>query len=61
MSGDLVDGMEVATVNGETITINVDASGVSINGSANVAMADIETSNGIVHIIDAVLLPPAEQ
>jgi len=60
MSGDLVDGMEVVTVNGETITINVDASGVSINGSANVAMADIETSNGIVHVIDSVLLPPTE-
>jgi len=60
MSGDLTDGMEVVTVNGETITINVDASGVSINGSANVAMADIETSNGIVHVIDTVLLPPAE-
>jgi len=60
MSSDLTDGMQAVTVNGETITINVDASGVSINGSANVAMADIETSNGIVHVIDTVLLPPAE-
>ena len=60
MSSDLTDGMQAVTVNGETITINVDANGVSINGSANVAIADIETSNGVVHVIDSVLLPPTE-
>lgn len=32
--------------------------GVSINGSANVTAADIEASNGVIHVIDAVLLPP---
>ncbi|MDF1576569.1 MAG: fasciclin domain-containing protein [Bacteroidales bacterium] len=32
--------------------------GVSINGSANVSSADIEASNGVIHAIDAVLLPP---
>ena len=32
--------------------------GVSINGSANVTSADIEASNGVIHAIDAVLLPP---
>jgi len=57
-SDQLTDGMQVVTVNGETITIGVTADGVSINGSANVAIADIETSNGIVHVIDSVLLPP---
>jgi uncharacterized surface protein with fasciclin (FAS1) repeats len=60
MAGDLTDGMVVQTVNGESITINVSEAGVSINGSANVAMADIVTSNGIVHVIDSVLLPTAE-
>jgi uncharacterized surface protein with fasciclin (FAS1) repeats len=60
MSGDLVDGMVVQTVNGESITINVTDAGVTINGSATVALADIETSNGVVHVIDTVLLPPTE-
>jgi len=60
MSGDLVDGMVVETVNGGTITINVSDAGVTINGGATVAIADIETSNGVVHVIDAVLLPSAE-
>jgi len=60
LSSDLTDGMVVETVNGESITINVSDDGVSINDSATVAIADIETSNGIVHVIDAVLLPPTE-
>jgi len=60
MAGDLTDGMVVETVNGESLTINVSAAGVSINGSANVAIADIITSNGVVHVIDAVLLPATE-
>jgi len=60
MSGDLTDGMVVETVNGESITINVSNTGVSINGSATVTSADIQTNNGVVHIIDSVLLPLTE-
>lgn len=61
LASDLTDGMEVETVNGQTITINVSAAGeVSINGSTAVTMADITTSNGVVHVIDNVLLPEAE-
>jgi len=60
MAGDLVDGMTVQTVNGETITINVSATGqVSINGAATVVAADVAASNGVIHLIDGVLLPPA--
>ncbi len=58
MSTDLSDGMKAATVNGAEITITT-ADGAKVNG-ANVAMADIEASNGVVHVIDAVILPPAE-
>ena len=54
LSTDLADG-QVATVNGEDVTIAV-TDGVTVNG-ANVATADIETSNGVIHVIDAVLLP----
>jgi uncharacterized surface protein with fasciclin (FAS1) repeats len=31
-----------------------------LNGSAMVIQADIETSNGVIHVIDAVILPPEE-
>ncbi|MGI9658429.1 MAG: fasciclin domain-containing protein [Gaiellaceae bacterium] len=54
LSTDLADG-QVATVNGEEVTIAV-TDGVTVNG-ANVVTADIETSNGVIHVIDAVLLP----
>ena len=55
LSSDLSSG-DVATVNGEEVTIVVDG-GVTVNG-ATVVTADIETSNGVIHVIDAVLLPP---
>ena len=60
MAADLTDGMVVTTVNGKTITINVSDAGVSINGGAKVTMADIHTTNGVVHVIDAVLLPATQ-
>ena len=58
MSTDLSDGMKAATVNGAEVTITT-ADGAKVNG-ANVVMADVEASNGVVHVIDAVILPPAE-
>ena len=57
MSTDLSDGMTAATVNGAEVTIGT-TDGVTVNG-ANVTAADIEASNGVVHVIDAVILPPA--
>ena len=56
---DLSDGMTVSTVNGAELTIGVSDAGVTVN-DANVVMADIETSNGTIHVIDSVLLPPTE-
>ena len=55
MSTDLVDDMKAATVQGGEITIDLD-NGVMIN-DANVTTADIETSNGVIHDIDKVILP----
>lgn len=55
MSTDLSDDMEAATVQGETVTIDLD-SGVQVEG-ANVVIADVETSNGVIHVIDTVILP----
>ena len=56
-STDLSDGMTAATVNGADITVDL-SDGVMIN-DATVVTADIEASNGIIHVIDSVLLPPA--
>jgi uncharacterized surface protein with fasciclin (FAS1) repeats len=55
MSTDLTDGMTAATVNGGDLTIDL-SDGVKVNG-ATVTAADIETSNGVIHVIDTVILP----
>lgn len=57
MSGDLSDGMTAATVQGEQVEIKT-MGGVSIDG-ASVLNADIEASNGVIHVIDSVILPDA--
>lgn len=57
-ASDLTDGMTAQTVSGEIITFGVSGAGVTVNG-ANVVTADIEASNGIIHVIDTVLLPSA--
>jgi uncharacterized surface protein with fasciclin (FAS1) repeats len=59
MSTDLSDGMEVETVNGATIMIKVNDDGTVQINDATVATADIETSNGVIHVIDKVLIPPS--
>jgi uncharacterized surface protein with fasciclin (FAS1) repeats len=49
---------EVETVNGAKITVTLDGDKVMLNGTASVAVADLEAGNGVVHVIDAVILPP---
>ena len=58
MSGDLSDGMSLETVQGEEVTISITDGNVMVN-DANVVQADIETSNGVIHVIDKVILPPS--
>lgn len=55
MAADVTDG-DVPTVEGNTVALST-ASGVTVNG-ANVVTADVEASNGVIHAIDAVILPP---
>jgi len=55
MSGDLSDGMMAETVQGGEVTIGTEG-GVTVDG-ANVVQADIEASNGVIHVIDGVILP----
>ncbi|MFC2113005.1 fasciclin domain-containing protein [Bacteroidota bacterium] len=57
----IMDGYysSLSPAQGRTVSMYISTSnGVSINGSANVMSADIEVSNGIIHAIDAVILPP---
>ncbi|NDW52011.1 fasciclin domain-containing protein [Aliiroseovarius sp. PrR006] len=54
-----VMGIDAATtVNGADVTVKVDGDAVMING-AKVVAADVAASNGVIHVIDAVLLPDA--
>ncbi|AHD10601.1 fasciclin domain-containing protein [Phaeobacter gallaeciensis] len=55
MSGDLVDDMKAATVQGSEVTIDLD-SGVMVD-EATVTAADIEAENGVIHVIDTVIMP----
>ena len=55
MSSDLTNGMEATTVQGSAVTIMTEG-GVTVEG-ANVVQADIEASNGVIHVIDSVILP----
>ena len=54
-----LDGQSVATINSAEIAISVVDGNVVINDTATVIQADVAASNGIIHVIDAVLLPPA--
>jgi uncharacterized surface protein with fasciclin (FAS1) repeats len=58
MAADVVKLTEAKTVNGAPVVVKVDGGNVMIN-DAEVATADVEASNGVIHVIDAVLLPPA--
>lgn len=49
----------IATLQGQALTVAVDGGKVKVGG-ANVVKTDVTASNGVIHVIDAVLMPPAE-
>ena len=57
LSAELSDGQTATTLQGAEVTVTIDGSDVFIN-DAQVTVADIQADNGVVHVIDAVLLPP---
>ena len=62
MSTDLAEGANVVTTaNGDELTITVSDAGVAVGADgASVTIADVEASNGVIHVIDKVLTPPAD-
>ncbi|MFM9952344.1 MAG: fasciclin domain-containing protein, partial [Saprospiraceae bacterium] len=56
MAADLKDGQELTTVQGGKLKVSIKDGKVMVNG-ANVTSADVQASNGVVHVIDKVILP----
>ncbi len=66
MAADVIAAVEagegtamVETVNGASVTVTIEDGMVVLDGSAKVAVADLAAGNGVVHVIDAVILPPS--
>jgi uncharacterized surface protein with fasciclin (FAS1) repeats len=57
MAGDLSDELMAETLQGTSVEFTLGADGAVIN-DAMIVTTDIETSNGVIHVIDAVILPP---
>jgi uncharacterized surface protein with fasciclin (FAS1) repeats len=55
LSSDLSDGLKAATVNGQEVTVTI-GDGVKVD-TAKVTTADLEASNGVIHVIDSVIMP----
>ena len=58
MAADVVDLTSAPTVLGKDATVKVEDGKVFLNHNVEIIITDIETSNGVIHVIDAVLLPP---
>ena len=56
LSSQLTDGQKVTTLNGQELTVAIKGGVVTING-AKVIAADLAGSNGVIHVVDGVILP----
>jgi len=59
LSGDLSDGQQATAFSGETLTVTIDGDNIFINESQVIA-ADLEADNGVLHVVDAIILPSEE-
>ncbi len=60
MAADISDGMKAETVQGSEVSFAVHSDGAVTINNAQITAADIEAFNGVIHVIDEVLLPPTE-
>ncbi|MDX1531952.1 MAG: fasciclin domain-containing protein, partial [Rhodothermales bacterium] len=59
-AADLRDGMRLETLAGGALPVTITDDGTVMVGEATVAMADVQASNGVAHVIDKVLLAPVD-
>lgn len=61
VAGDLTNAMSVTTVNGETFTVNISGSTVTLTdangGVSTVVLTDVQGTNGVIHVINKVIIP----
>jgi uncharacterized surface protein with fasciclin (FAS1) repeats len=60
LAADVADGLVASTLQGGDVSFAIDGSKVTIN-DASIVLTDIEAANGVIHVIDAVILPASEQ
>lgn len=57
LASDITDGLTLTTVQGTDLMFEVNSNGITINGSSMVTAGNAPASNGVIHVIDTVLLP----
>ena len=60
MAADVSDGLEAATLQGSTVSFAIHSDGTPAINGALITATDIKASNGVIHVIDTVILPPAQ-
>jgi len=58
-TAEMIDGEELETLEGSPIIVTIDGDSILVNGAA-IVDPDIRASNGVIHVIEAVLQPPSE-
>ncbi len=56
MAASVTDGLEADTLNGESLSFSITENGASVSG-AKIVATDVAASNGVIHVIDTVLIP----
>ena len=60
MAADVSDGLEAETLQGSSVSFAIHSDGTPAINEALIVLTDVMASNGVIHVIDSVILPPAE-